>query len=94
MRVFVKMDAVVSLLRSGEWELGYFDGIRGDGTYQLQQGGLSKGGKTIGVRAGTVTALLKRKVIEIEPKRDKQPFWMRRYRLVEPLPEPEKRGRG
>lgn len=89
MRVFVKADAVITLLRSGEWELGYFDGIRGDGIYQLQQGGLTMGGRTIGVRAGTITALLKRKIIEVEPRREKQPFWMRRYRLTELPPEPE-----
>lgn len=83
MRVFVKLDKVIELLQSGEWELGYFDGIRGDGTYQLQHGGLSKGGKTIGVRAGTVRALERRKLIEIVPKEPKQPFWMRRYRLTE-----------
>lgn len=87
MRVFVKLDKVMELLQSGEWELGYFGGIRNDGTYQLQQGGLSKGGKTLGVRAGTVTALLKRKLIEVEPKREKQPYWMRRYRLTSNQPD-------
>lgn len=82
MRQFAALDKVIALLESGEWELGYFDGIRSDGAYQLQQGGLCKGGKTIGVRATTVGALERRKLVEKVPREPKQPYWLHRYRLV------------
>ena len=82
MTVFVDMKGTLTLLQSGEWELGYSDGSRSDGRYWLQRGGLCKGGKTVGVRAGTIKALERRKLIEVVPKQPKQPFWLRRYRLT------------
>lgn len=82
MRTFVDMKQVVALLESGEWELGYFDGIRDDGTYQLQRGGLSKGGETIGVRATTIKALERRNLVKRVPREPNQPFWLHRYRFT------------
>lgn len=83
MREFANMDEVVRLIKDRKWELGYGDGSRGDGRYWIQEGGLCKGGRTMSVRAGTVRALERRKLIEIAPKEAKQPFWLRRYRLTE-----------
>lgn len=82
MSEFANMDEVVALIKDGEWELGYGDGIRSDGRFWIQQGGLTKGGKTKEVRYGTIKALQRRKLIEIVPKQPKQPFWLRRYRYV------------
>ena len=82
MRTFAKSDEVIALLESGEWELGYFDGIRCDGQFQLQQGGLCKGGKTIGVRAVTVAAMERRNLVKRMPREPKQPYWLHRYQLV------------
>lgn len=87
MTVYVDMKGAIALLQSGEWELGYGDGSRGDGRYWLQQGGLSKGGKSVNIRASTVRAMEKRGLIEIVPRQPKQPFWLRRYRLTEKVSE-------
>jgi hypothetical protein len=81
---YANLNEVITLLESGEWELGYGDGIRSDGRYWIQQGGLTKGGKSLNVRVSTINALERRKLIEVVPKQPKQPFWLRRYRYVKP----------
>lgn len=79
---YVAMEEVLRLLESGAWELGYSDGIRSDGRYWMQKGGLSKGGETRGVRSSTVRALERRKLVRVVPRTPSQPFWLRRYELI------------
>lgn len=82
MREFASMDEVVALIRDGAWELGYGDGTRSDGSYWIQQGGLTKGGKSKTVRRSTVAALQRRGLIAVKPRGPKQPFWLRRYEFT------------
>lgn len=80
---YAAMDQVIALIRDGAWELGYGDGIRSEGRFWIQEGGLTKGGRSLEVRYGTIKALERRGLIEIVPKQPNQPFWLRRYRYVE-----------
>lgn len=57
---FATQAEILDLLRSGEWELGYSIGIRSDGRYWMQEGGLMRGGNTRKVRANTLRALVRR----------------------------------
>ena len=77
------MEEVLALLRTGEWELGYFSGTRSDGSYKVQRGGLSRGGETRTVKIGTIRALERRKLIAAVPREPGQPYWRRHYRLTE-----------
>lgn len=59
----MKMDEVLELLRTGEWELGSSFGI--DGSYtRIQKGCSGKGGEVRTVHGNTFNALLKRGFIE------------------------------
>lgn len=80
-RTFITQEEVIALMRDG-WELGYFDGIRTDGAYQVQQGGLMKGGATKGVRASSVAALERKGLVRRLPREPKQPYWCHRYELL------------
>ena len=88
---YANMDQVIRLIAGGDWELGYGDGTRSDGRFWVQEGGLSKGGKVIDVRYSTIRALEKRGLIQIVPREPKQPFWLRRYRYVEPEQQSKER---
>lgn len=79
---YAAMDTVIALIKDGKWELGYGDGIRSDGRFWIQEGGLTQGGKTFDVRYSTIKALERRKLIEPVPRTLKQPFWLRKYRYI------------
>lgn len=70
---------ILDLLRTGEWELGYSEGSRGNGQFWLQKGGLCKGGDTVTAHGASVNSLERNGLIAIKPREPKQPFWLRRY---------------
>ena len=67
-------DEVITLIKDGEWELGYGTGTRDDGRYWIQRGGLSKGGESRMVSSTVVQSLQRRGLVEVVPREPKQPF--------------------
>jgi hypothetical protein len=82
MKKWIKIEEVIKLMKEN-WELGYSQGSgRGmNGRYWLQKNGLCKGGDSIDVNGNTINKLKKENLIEYEPKRVDDSFWLTRYRL-------------
>ena len=81
MKKWIKTEEVIKLMKEG-WELGYFQG-RGsgmNGRFWLQKK-LCCGGDIIGVNGHTIKALKRKNLIDYEPKRKDDSFWLTRYKL-------------
>jgi hypothetical protein len=68
-------------LIQNDWELGWSDGIRDNGRFWIQRGGLCKGGESRAVHASTARRMIARGWVVLV-SRAGDPFWLRRYKPV------------
>ena len=80
MKKWIIAEDIIKLMKKG-WELGHRSGIKEVGSFYQQKIGLCRGGDTIDVHSKTLHKLLKQNLIEYEPKRQGDGFWLTRYRI-------------
>jgi hypothetical protein len=77
-RAVLNGEAILQHMREG-WELGLNNGL--NPRTWLQKDGLCKGGETKNVSMNVVSSLRNKKKIAVEPRREKDPYWLTRYKL-------------
>lgn len=74
-------DEILGLMRQG-WELGQNGGRVGRPRTWLQKR-LCCGGDSFNVHGGTLNALLRKQAVVALPRREGDPYWLRRYGMAQ-----------
>lgn len=69
---------ILQLMDDG-WEMGWFDGIRSEGRFAIQRGGLCKGGESKNIHASTAKKMIRLGLVVLAPRKDNDRFCLRRY---------------